>query len=153
MRVWVDAARRAHASTGRPRAPWEETRTGPIPRNDESRTCGMHPAVRDGPPGERQDRALGGLRRGGAALGPRRASGQVGDPPSIVEVPDFDELAVIDANEAAIEATGVDLHSYTAPGEGHGIFEFEELYEIEVDGVRLGPDHGTHGTAARSAHR
>lgn len=46
-------------------------------------------------------------------------------------------LAIIDANEAAIETAGVTLHSYTAPGEGHGIFEFEIFYEMEVNGVRL----------------
>jgi hypothetical protein len=33
-------------------------------------------------------------------------------------------LAVIDANEAAIEEAGVVPHSYTAPGHGHGIFEW-----------------------------
>jgi Pectinacetylesterase len=46
-------------------------------------------------------------------------------------------LAVIDANEAAIEAAGVVQHSYTAPGDGHGIFEYERFYELEVNGVRL----------------
>jgi hypothetical protein len=46
-------------------------------------------------------------------------------------------LELIDANEAAIEAGGVDLHSYTAPGEEHGIFEFDAFYEIEVEGVSL----------------
>jgi Pectinacetylesterase len=46
-------------------------------------------------------------------------------------------LAVIDANEAAIEAAGVVLHSYTAPGDGHGIFEWPAFYELEVNGVRL----------------
>ena len=46
-------------------------------------------------------------------------------------------LAVIDANEAAIEAAGVVLHSYTAPGDDHGIFEWDKFYEIEVNGVRL----------------
>ncbi|GEM_PF-502938 len=46
-------------------------------------------------------------------------------------------LELIDANEAAIEAAGVDLHSYTAPGELHGIFEFDRFYEIEVNGVTL----------------
>jgi len=46
-------------------------------------------------------------------------------------------LALIDANEAAIEAAGVVLHSYTAPGEGHGILEFEMFYDMEVNGVRL----------------
>jgi hypothetical protein len=29
------------------------------------------------------------------------------------------------------------VHSYTAPGEVHGIFDFESFYEIEVGGVRL----------------
>jgi Pectinacetylesterase len=46
-------------------------------------------------------------------------------------------LAVIDANEAAIEKAGVDLHSYTAPGDGHGIFEYPKFYELEVNGVKL----------------
>jgi hypothetical protein len=46
-------------------------------------------------------------------------------------------LELIDANEAAIEAAGVVQHSYTAPGEFHGIFEFDQFYEIEVDGVTL----------------
>jgi Pectinacetylesterase len=44
-------------------------------------------------------------------------------------------LAVIDANEAAIEAAGVVQHSYTAPGDGHGIFEWPAFYEVEVNGV------------------
>jgi Pectinacetylesterase len=46
-------------------------------------------------------------------------------------------LAVIDANEAAIEAAGVVLHSYTAPGDDHGITDTERFYEVEVNGVRL----------------
>jgi dienelactone hydrolase len=46
-------------------------------------------------------------------------------------------LATIDANEAAIEAAGVVLHSYTAPGGDHGIFEWDKFYEIEVNGVTL----------------
>ncbi len=46
-------------------------------------------------------------------------------------------LALIDANEAAIEAAGVILHSYTAPGDGHGILEFELFYTLEVNGVKL----------------
>jgi hypothetical protein len=46
-------------------------------------------------------------------------------------------LAVIDANEAAIEKAGVVLHSYTAPGDGHGIFEYERFYELEVNGEKL----------------
>ena len=50
---------------------------------------------------------------------------------------DSSTLELIDANEAAIEAAGVVLHSYTAPGDEHGIFEFEAFYELEVNGVRL----------------
>jgi hypothetical protein len=46
-------------------------------------------------------------------------------------------LAVIDANEAAIEKAGVVMHSYTAPGSGHGIFEWPKFYELEVNGERL----------------
>ena len=48
-----------------------------------------------------------------------------------------DELAVIDANEMAIEALGANLHSYTAPGEGHGLFEFADFYQLKVNGTRL----------------
>ena len=46
-------------------------------------------------------------------------------------------LAVIDANEATIEDAGVVLHSYTAPGDDHGIFEWDKFYELEVNGVRF----------------
>jgi hypothetical protein len=46
-------------------------------------------------------------------------------------------VALIDANEAAIEAAGVVQHSYTAPGEKHGILDLDTFYEIEVNGVRL----------------
>ena len=46
-------------------------------------------------------------------------------------------LAVIDANEAAIEAAGVIQHSYTAPGNGHTIVENETFYEVAVNGVTL----------------
>jgi hypothetical protein len=56
---------------------------------------------------------------------------------SISGIDPSDTLAVIDANEAAIEAAGVVLHSYTAPGQGHGILEYETFYDIEVNGVRL----------------
>ncbi|TMR15526.1 hypothetical protein ETD86_27030 [Nonomuraea turkmeniaca] len=52
-----------------------------------------------------------------------------GNPPNL--------LAVITGNEAAIEAAGVRLHSYTAPGDDHGLFEFDKFYEIEVNGVRF----------------
>jgi hypothetical protein len=46
-------------------------------------------------------------------------------------------LEVLDANEAAIEDAGVVIHSYTAPGDGHGIFERPTFYELEVNGVKL----------------
>lgn len=46
-------------------------------------------------------------------------------------------LAEIDRNEAAIEAAGVPVHSYTAPGADHQIFELDKFYEIKVQGVRL----------------
>jgi hypothetical protein len=46
-------------------------------------------------------------------------------------------LSVIDANEAAIEKAGVVLHSYTAPGNGHGILEWPRFYELEVNGEKL----------------
>jgi hypothetical protein len=48
-----------------------------------------------------------------------------------------DLLIEIDRNEAAIEAAGVHLHSYTAPGADHQIFEPNKFYEIKVNGVRL----------------
>lgn len=52
-----------------------------------------------------------------------------GNPPNL--------LAVIDANETAIEAAGVTLHSYTAPGASHGIFESDSYYDLNVNNVRL----------------
>jgi hypothetical protein len=48
-----------------------------------------------------------------------------------------DLLAEVDSNEAAIEAAGVHLHSYTAPGADHQIFEPDKFYDIKVNGVRL----------------
>ncbi|PUB27129.1 pectinacetylesterase [Promicromonospora sp. AC04] len=47
-----------------------------------------------------------------------------------------DLLAEIDGNEAAIEAAGVPLHSYTAPGADHQIFE-DKFYDVTVNGVRF----------------
>jgi Pectinacetylesterase len=55
----------------------------------------------------------------------------------VTGVDQSDQLAVIDANEAAIEEAGVDLHSYTAPGDGHGIFEWPTFYKLKVNGERL----------------
>jgi hypothetical protein len=48
-----------------------------------------------------------------------------------------DAVDLIDANEARIEAAGVTQHSYTAPGDAHGLFEFDAFYDLEVNGVRL----------------
>jgi hypothetical protein len=45
--------------------------------------------------------------------------------------------AAIEANEALIEAAGVIQHSYTAPGEHHGIVKGEDFYRMEVNEVRL----------------
>ncbi|GAA0453203.1 hypothetical protein Aca07nite_65490 [Actinoplanes capillaceus] len=62
------------------------------------------------------------------------------DPSAAVELTPWASgslLETIDRNEAAIEAAGVTLHSYTAPGADHGLFEFEKFYEIEVNGVRF----------------
>ncbi|MFC6080492.1 pectin acetylesterase-family hydrolase [Sphaerisporangium aureirubrum] len=46
-------------------------------------------------------------------------------------------LAVLNTNEAAIETAGVTLHSYTAPGNGHGLFEFDTFYTLKVQDTRL----------------
>jgi hypothetical protein len=46
-------------------------------------------------------------------------------------------VALVDANEATIEAAGVVQHSYTAPGREHGILDLDRFYEIEVNGVSL----------------
>jgi hypothetical protein len=46
-------------------------------------------------------------------------------------------LALIDANEAAIEAAGVDMHSYTAPGRKHGILDIDRFYKVKVRGRKL----------------
>jgi len=49
-----------------------------------------------------------------------------------------DELvSLIDDNEADIEAAGVAVASYVAPGTLHTILGFDELYELEVEGVRF----------------
>ena len=48
-----------------------------------------------------------------------------------------DLLTLIDENDAAIEAAGVPLASYTAPGSEHTILWRDEVYQLEVEGVRL----------------
>jgi len=45
--------------------------------------------------------------------------------------------ASIDANEAAIEDAGVVQHSYTAPGNDHGVFGDGTFYTMEVNAVPL----------------
>jgi Pectinacetylesterase len=46
-------------------------------------------------------------------------------------------LALIDANEAAIEAAGVVQHSCTAPGRKHQILDIDKFYKMKVNGKRL----------------
>ena len=41
------------------------------------------------------------------------------------------------ANEAEIEAAGVNQHSFTAPGTDHTLVRGDEFYDMEVGGVRL----------------
>ncbi|WP_017569371.1 pectin acetylesterase-family hydrolase [Nocardiopsis halotolerans] len=48
-----------------------------------------------------------------------------------------DLLARIDANEALIEGAGVNVHSYTAPGDGHVVFGNDHFYTENVGGVAL----------------
>jgi hypothetical protein len=48
-----------------------------------------------------------------------------------------DLLTMIDANEAQIEAAGVHLASYTAPGDDHGVLQYPSFYTEEVDGKRF----------------
>ena len=52
-------------------------------------------------------------------------------------VPGDDLVTLIDGNEAAIEAEGVEVASYVAPGTSHTIIGGDEFYELEVEGVRL----------------
>ena len=48
-----------------------------------------------------------------------------------------DLLSYMDGNEADIEAAGVPIASYTAPGDDHTLLWRDLVYEVEVDGVRL----------------
>jgi len=48
-----------------------------------------------------------------------------------------DLLSLIDATEAEIEAAGVPVASYIAPGDSHTILGNDAFYELEVEGVRL----------------
>ena len=55
----------------------------------------------------------------------------------IVGLPVGDLLARLDANEAQIEAAGVRLHSYTAPGDDHRVLTDGPFYDEEVNGEAL----------------
>jgi hypothetical protein len=55
----------------------------------------------------------------------------------LVGVAEDDLVTLIDDIEAAIESTGADIASYVAPGGGHTVLDSDELFEIEVEGVRL----------------
>jgi hypothetical protein len=46
-----------------------------------------------------------------------------------------DVLTVLDSTEADIEAAGVPLRTYVAPGTDHTILTSDALYELEVEGV------------------
>ncbi len=48
-----------------------------------------------------------------------------------------DLLATIDGTEAQIEGAGVPVASYIAPGDGHTILGSDDLYDLEVEGVRF----------------
>jgi hypothetical protein len=56
---------------------------------------------------------------------------------SLVGVGADELVTLIDDNEAAIEAQGVDVASYVAPGEAHTIIGSHELFELEVEGIRF----------------
>ncbi|WP_162942452.1 pectin acetylesterase-family hydrolase [Desertimonas flava] len=55
----------------------------------------------------------------------------------LVGVPADDLLSFIDANEATVEAAGVEQWSYTAPGSDHTLVRNDAFYEMEVEGVTL----------------
>jgi len=56
---------------------------------------------------------------------------------ALAGVPDDDVPALIRANEARIEKAGVTLHSYTAPGTGHIVFDDSAFYTETVNGIAL----------------
>jgi hypothetical protein len=67
-------------------------------------------------------------------VGPVRLDEEAAEGAELVGLDPSNLLAVIDANEAAIEEAGVVLNSYTAPGHGHGIVEWPRFYDMEVNG-------------------
>jgi hypothetical protein len=46
-------------------------------------------------------------------------------------------VTFIDQTEADIEAAGVPVASYVAPGDAHTIVMSDAFYDMEVEGVRL----------------
>lgn len=52
----------------------------------------------------------------------------------LLDLPTGDLLARTEANERRIEADGVELLSYTAPGDGHVVLDKAEFYTETVDG-------------------
>jgi hypothetical protein len=52
-------------------------------------------------------------------------------------IPAGDLLGFIEQSETDIEAEGVPIASYIAPGSQHTILGIDEFYEMEVEGVRL----------------
>jgi hypothetical protein len=55
----------------------------------------------------------------------------------LLDVPASDLLSMIEATEAQIEAGGVPIASYIAPGGDHTILGLDALYGMEVEGVRF----------------
>jgi Pectinacetylesterase len=56
---------------------------------------------------------------------------------SYFDLPATDLLSLIDANETHIEAAGVNLRSYVAPGDGHTVLSDGAFYSEEVNGQSL----------------
>ena len=56
---------------------------------------------------------------------------------ALAGIPAADLLANIEQTEAQIEAAGVEVASFVAPGEDHTIVRTPAFYELEVGGVRL----------------
>ncbi len=55
----------------------------------------------------------------------------------LLDIDASDLLGMIEATEAQIEAAGVPVASYIAPGDDHTILGSDEFYDLEVEGVRL----------------
>ncbi len=55
----------------------------------------------------------------------------------LLDLDTSDLLATIDATEAQIEGAGVPVASYVARGGGHTILGSDDLYDLEVEGVRF----------------